>query len=87
MLLAMISDFFQVLFEIAYNRVHFLTYGNPAFLVYAGVVLVSLVLWRLWRFTILPATRPNEPKELPYWVPGNRKPCTIRVWITNALRK
>ncbi|MCJ1377230.1 hypothetical protein MMC17_000322 [Xylographa soralifera] len=29
----------------------------------------SLLLWRLWRFTLLPAFVPDEPKELPYWIP------------------
>jgi hypothetical protein len=29
-----------------------------------------LLLWRLWRFTILPSYHPEEPKELPYWIPG-----------------
>ena len=29
----------------------------------------SLLLWRLWRFTIAPSYRPNEPKQLPYWIP------------------
>ncbi len=42
-------------------------------LVYAFTIFVSaaglLLLWRLWRFTALPAMRPDEPKELPYWVP------------------
>ncbi|KAL9102989.1 MAG: hypothetical protein Q9187_009061, partial [Circinaria calcarea] len=26
-------------------------------------------LWRLWKFTIVPILFPNDPKELPYWVP------------------
>ena len=70
----MISELLQNSFEFAYNRAAILTHVYSASLVYAGVVLVSLVLWRLWRFTILPVTRPYEPKELPYWIPGNRKP-------------
>ncbi|GFF33514.1 25-hydroxycholesterol 7-alpha-hydroxylase [Aspergillus udagawae] len=28
-----------------------------------------LVLWRIWRFTVLPSYYPNDPKELPYWIP------------------
>ena len=28
------------------------------------------IFWRLWSFTILPALRPDAPKELPYWIPG-----------------
>lgn len=27
------------------------------------------IFWRIWRFTILPLFRPNEPVELPYWIP------------------
>ena len=34
-----------------------------------SVLLFALFLWRLVRFTILPAFRPDEPKELPYWIP------------------
>lgn len=26
--------------------------------------------WRAWRFSIIPALYPDEPKELPYWIPG-----------------
>ena len=38
------------------------------------VLLVSplfsaLLAWRLWAFTIRPIWYPNEPKELPYWIP------------------
>lgn len=36
-------------------------------------VLVSLggllLLWRVWRFTILPKFHPTEPQTLPYWIP------------------
>ena len=28
-----------------------------------------LLLWRLWRFTIRPAMKPNQPRRLPYWIP------------------
>lgn len=31
-----------------------------------GAVWLS---WRIWRFTIRPISHPNEPKELPYWLP------------------
>ena len=36
------------------------------------VVPLFLVLWRLWRFTLLPILRPNDPEELPYWIPGKQ---------------
>lgn len=29
----------------------------------------SLLVWRLWRFTISPMLHPNDAKELPYWIP------------------
>lgn len=40
----------------------------------ASLLLISLLgclllSWRLWMFTILPLLRPDEPKEIPYWVP------------------
>lgn len=28
------------------------------------------MVWRLWRFTIIPALYPQEPKETPYWFPS-----------------
>ncbi len=37
---------------------------------------VLLLLWRLWRFTIVPAWWPDEPKLLPYWVPGVGRFCS-----------
>ena len=35
------------------------------------LALVSCVLftWRVWSFTVRPWLHPNDPKELPYWVP------------------
>lgn len=34
-----------------------------------GSVVVCLLIWRLWRFTIAPLLYPGNPKELPYWIP------------------
>jgi hypothetical protein len=36
---------------------------------YALVVASFLCLFRWWKFTIRPLLYPNEPKELPYWIP------------------
>ena len=33
------------------------------------ILSTCLLLWRIWAFTVLPALQPDEPKELPYWVP------------------
>ncbi|KAL6233351.1 hypothetical protein BDW75DRAFT_215334 [Aspergillus navahoensis] len=36
----------------------------------AVIFVVSLLLlWRLWRFTLSPRYYPDDPKELPYWIP------------------
>jgi hypothetical protein len=32
-------------------------------------IAVFLATFRLWRFTIRPILHPEEPKELPYWIP------------------
>ena len=39
-------------------------------LVRLSVFCAIWLMWRLWTFTILPLSRPREPKELPYWIPG-----------------
>ncbi|KAI0449786.1 cytochrome P450 [Xylaria acuta] len=31
----------------------------------------ALGIWRVLRFTIIPLFYPNDPKELPYWIPGH----------------
>ena len=31
---------------------------------------VLFLLWRLYTFTLLPIIRPQDPPELPYWIPG-----------------
>jgi hypothetical protein len=31
---------------------------------------IALVSWRIYRFTIIPMMYPDDPKELPYWIPG-----------------
>lgn len=36
-----------------------------------------LLLWRLWRFTITPWLYPNDPKELPYWIPSMEVSITL----------
>lgn len=39
-----------------------------------------LLLWRLWVFTVLPALRPDEPKELPYWIPCKHAEITMALY-------
>ncbi len=28
-----------------------------------------LLLWRVWTFTVLPWLQPDEPEQIPYWIP------------------
>ncbi|KAF3054024.1 hypothetical protein E8E11_008790 [Didymella keratinophila] len=35
----------------------------------AGALLLALLTWRTWKFTLRPLLHPNEPKDLPYWLP------------------
>ncbi|KAE8350519.1 cytochrome P450 [Aspergillus coremiiformis] len=39
-------------------------------LVAVGIASVlTLIFWRIWRFTIVPFLEPDDPRELPYWIP------------------
>lgn len=49
-----------------------LPYHGKWWIWFLAVVLLPLLLWRLWKFTIRPRLHPDEPKELPYWIP-----CTL----------
>ncbi|KAK4646408.1 hypothetical protein QC761_210190 [Podospora bellae-mahoneyi] len=33
------------------------------------LLFVAWLTWRVWKFTLSPLTRPNEPRELPYTIP------------------
>ena len=62
-----------------YEKLFTFMFGNTAIdmplalpFVYGSVVL--FICWRLWRFTIRPLFYPQEPKELPYWIPCKRSP-------------
>ncbi|TAQ84949.1 hypothetical protein B7494_g6729 [Chlorociboria aeruginascens] len=35
----------------------------------AELLLLGLAIWRFWRFTLSPIIHPDNPKELPYWIP------------------
>lgn len=36
---------------------------------YLILACCPLLLWRFWKFTVLPILEPDEPKRLPYWIP------------------
>lgn len=45
----------------------------------AGAVfglVTAWIVWRLWRFTVSPWLHPNDPPELPYWIPGTLSSMT-----------
>ncbi|KAH7304285.1 putative cytochrome P450 [Stachybotrys elegans] len=33
------------------------------------LLLLPLLTWRLWKFTLIPLLHPDRPKEFPYWIP------------------
>ncbi|KAJ4291703.1 hypothetical protein N0V90_009598 [Kalmusia sp. IMI 367209] len=35
----------------------------------AACLLLALIIWRVWRFTVSPYLHPERPKEFPYWIP------------------
>lgn len=45
-------------------------HGLPLLVIVTAISIVFLLLWRLFRFTLLPILHPNEPKELPHWFPS-----------------
>ncbi|KAL4881731.1 cytochrome P450 [Aspergillus karnatakaensis] len=34
-----------------------------------GCAVLYLITWRVWRFTVRPSLNPEEPEEVPYWIP------------------
>ncbi|KAL9095448.1 MAG: hypothetical protein Q9165_002319 [Trypethelium subeluteriae] len=62
-----------MLFDWLYDTfIHPLNGAHPAIqgllFTVSGLGFVYIV-WRLWAFTVKPALHPDEPKELPYWIP------------------
>jgi len=54
--------------------------GLPLFL----AAVASYLTWRFWSFTIRPALYPDEPKQLPYWIPSEYLPAGfLSVRVTN----
>lgn len=43
--------------------------GSYAVVNIAAILFLTLWLWRIWRFTIRPWLSPEQPRELPYWIP------------------
>ena len=43
--------------------------GHTTLLSILLAFLVIMGTWRALRFTVIPALYPNDPKELPYWIP------------------
>jgi hypothetical protein len=34
-----------------------------------AILLSSIMIWRLWKFTVVPVFYPERVRELPYWIP------------------
>jgi hypothetical protein len=32
-------------------------------------LLLAILIWRFWKFTLHPILNPDHPKEYPYWIP------------------
>lgn len=64
----MASSFTQdVLFGLRTVESYIATFNSITLTFACGAV--AWLIWRVWAFTILPALRPNEPKQVPYWIP------------------
>ena len=44
---------------------------------------VILLIWRLWRFSIIPLLYPKDPKELPYWIPCELDKPEVLAYLTD----
>ena len=59
--------------------------GFPERQIYSTfLLLIPLLLWRLWKFTLLPALRPSDPKEVPYWIPCQSTVHSCRFALLSA---
>lgn len=43
---------------------------EPSLFVTTCILIFAWISWRLWRFIIAPFLYPNDPRELPYWIPS-----------------
>ncbi|KAK8066627.1 cytochrome p450 [Apiospora hydei] len=46
-----------------------LALGHTVLSSYVFTVILLLLSWRVWKFTVYPILHPNEPKEFPCWIP------------------
>ncbi|KAL4786384.1 cytochrome P450 oxidoreductase [Aspergillus varians] len=64
----MLSDALSVGRDFAAEGWSWVLRKSPASLA-AITTLSLLIVWRIWRFEIMPRYYPDDPKELPYWIP------------------
>lgn len=78
----MLSSFGDVVRQPTYSA--WSSISNTCKSIFMATLLLATwyMLWRLWRFTIRPHLRPDEPKELPYWIPCE---CSHREYLMNIL--
>lgn len=86
MLLGHVSEHAQHVWDIISSEIK----GSHAIALLILSLFASLwMLWRLWRFIITPALHPDDPKELPYWVPSELFPCVpllLSIMLTSDLQ-
>lgn len=68
----MISESISQLLSIIQSRYEVADQGYLRVLYIIATLALLLLTWRIWTFTILPVLHPQEPKQLPYWIPGRR---------------
>ncbi|KAL1622320.1 hypothetical protein SLS56_008757 [Neofusicoccum ribis] len=51
--------------------------GPPLYFLLALTLVLILLMWRFWAFTLSPLVNPKRPRDAPYWVPLT-KPLNLR---------
>ena len=64
--------FFNILQTALFSIVARLTFNGSMIVLTTLAVTAVYLFWRIWTFTIIPALSPEEPKELPYFVPSTQ---------------
>ena len=49
------------------------------------ILIALLLLWRVWRFTLMPYWWPDEPKEIPYWIPSRTLTSAFVSWCPDLI--
>lgn len=84
----MISDLVRTIFDRASLQLEWRPYISTTWLIALVIPFLAWLLWRLWTFTVLPYFHPEEPKNLPHWIPCKPIPMTSYFsWLTLLLKQ